>query len=110
MINIIGTRWGGTVQNVTTLIKVAFVAFLAVWLLVAIETQEVHLERLWPTALGAGLLAGIGGAVSGIMWAYDGWANLPIVAEEVRNPARALPPALITGLILLIVLYVEART
>jgi basic amino acid/polyamine antiporter, APA family len=108
-INIIGTRWGGAVQNVTTLIKAAFVAFLAVLPFVAIETQDVHLERLWPTALGAGLLAGIGGAVSGIMWAYDGWANLPVVAEEVRNPARNVPRALITGLILLIVLYVGAN-
>ena len=43
------------------------------------------------------------------MWAYDGWANLPIVAEEVRNPARNVPRALIVGIILLIVLYTGAN-
>ena len=90
-INIVGTRWGGVVQNVTTIIKGAFVAFLAILPFVAIEERSVHLDRLWPATLSAGLLAGIGSAVSGIMWAYDGWAQLPVVAEEVREPARNVP-------------------
>ena len=108
-VNVVGTRWGGTVQNVTTLIKAAFVIFLALLPFVAVESQAVDLGPLFPRAVSAGLLAGIGSAVSGIMWAYDGWANLPIVAEEVRNPARNVPRALIVGIILLIVLYTGAN-
>jgi APA family basic amino acid/polyamine antiporter len=108
-INIVGTRWGGAVQNVTTVIKGAFVAFLALLPFIAIGSQPVRIDELWPTALGAGLLAGIGSAVSGIMWAYDGWANLPMVAEEVRDPCRNVPRALIAGAVLLIVLYTGAN-
>lgn len=108
-INIVGTRWGGAVQNLTTVIKGAFVVFLAVLPFVALESNAVDLGRLFPHAMSAGLLAGIGSAVSGIMWAYDGWANLPIVAEEVREPARNVPRALILGILLLIVLYTGAN-
>ena len=61
-INIIGTRWE-RVQNVTTLIKVAFVAFLALFPFVAFGSHDVSLEKLWPTAASAGLLVGIGSAV-----------------------------------------------
>ncbi len=96
-------------QNVTTLIKVAFVAFLALFPFVAFGSHDVSLEKLWPTAASAGLLVGIGSAVSGIMWAYDGWANLPIVAEEVRDPGRNVPRALVLGVLLLIVLYAGAN-
>ena len=108
-VNVVGTRWGGAVQNATTLIKCAFVAFLGLLPFIAFEKQTVELGDLWPTAFDAGLLAGIGGAVSGIMWAYDGWANLPIVAEEVHQPARNVPRALIGGIMLLIVLYAGAN-
>jgi len=108
-INIVGTAWGGLVQNITTVIKGAFVAFLAILPFVAYESHDVQLDRLWPSAMSAGLLAGIGGAVSGIMWAYDGWANLPIVAEEIHNPSRNVPRALVTGMLLLILLYVGAN-
>jgi amino acid transporter len=108
-INIVGTRWGGAVQNVTTVIKCAFVAVLAILPFVAAESQSVRLERLWPATLSAGLLAGIGSAISGIMWAYDGWAQLPVVAEEVRDPARNIPRALVAGVVLVIVLYSGAN-
>ena len=108
-VNIVGTRWGGMVQNITTLIKGAFVAFLAVLPFVAYNAHEVQLDRLWPATIDAGLLAGVGGAISGIMWAYDGWANLPVIAEEVHNPVRNVPRALIIGMLLLIVLYVGAN-
>jgi len=109
VVNIIGTRWGGFVQNITTVIKAAFVAFLAVLPFVAIGSQSVDMSPLWPDAVRVGLLIGIGKALSGIMWAYDGWAQLPVIAEEVRNPERNVPKALLIGLTLLIVLYTSAN-
>lgn len=108
-VNIVGTWWGGIVQNVTSVIKVAFVAFLAVLPFVALRSDAIDINRLWPQTIDAGLLAGIGSAISGVMWAYDGWAQLPVVAEEIRNPARNVPRALIAGLLLLIALYVGAN-
>jgi APA family basic amino acid/polyamine antiporter len=43
------------------------------------------------------------------MWAYDGWGNVTVIAEEVRNPERYVPVALITGVLILIALYAGAN-
>ena len=43
------------------------------------------------------------------MWAYDGWGNLTVVAEEVRNPQRNVPKALVIGVLILVALYTGAN-
>lgn len=48
---------------------------------------------------------GFGAAVVGALWSYNGWADLSFVAEEVREPGRTLPRALIGGSALIIGLF-----
>jgi basic amino acid/polyamine antiporter, APA family len=108
-INILGTRWGGGLQNIATIIKVAFVVFLAVLPFVAIGSEPFELGALWPGRVDHGLVVGIGTALAAIMWAYDGWGNVTVIAEEVRNPERSIPFALITGVLILIALYTGAN-
>ena len=108
-INILGAKWGGAVQTVTTAIKVLFVAFLAVLPFLALRDVDLSNTPLWPTESSWQLLTGIGGALALIMFAYDGWGNVTVVAEEIRNPQRNLPLALGGGVLLLIVLYTGAN-
>ena len=54
-------------------------------------------------------MIGIGTALAAIMWAYDGWGNVTVVAEEVHDPQRNVPLALIVGVMILIVLYTGAN-
>ncbi len=108
-INIMGTRWGGGLLNVATVIKAAFVAFLALLPLIAIRSEPFDLGTLWPTSIDQGLVVGIGTATAAIMWAYDGWGNVTVVAEEVHNAQRNVPRALVTGVLLLIALYTGAN-
>jgi APA family basic amino acid/polyamine antiporter len=108
-INILGTRFGGAIQNVATLIKAGFVAFLAALPFIALRSEPLELGELWPTRVDQGLVLGIGTALAAIMWAYDGWGNVTVVAEEVRNPQRNVPVALIVGVVILIVLYTGAN-
>src|SRR5262249_9753237 len=44
-------------------------------------------------------------ALLAVLWAYHGWMNIAPVAEEVKNPQRNIPLALLTGVGVLIVLY-----
>lgn len=37
-------------------------------------------------------------AIVAALWAYEGWSNLNTVAEEIKNPKRNLPLALIIGI------------
>ena len=43
------------------------------------------------------------------MWAYDGWGNVTVLAEEVRQPERTVPRALIAGVMLVTLLYFGAN-
>lgn len=51
-------------------------------------------------------IAGFGAAMLGALWGYDGWNNLTLVAGEVKNPQRNIPRALISGMLVIITLYV----
>ena len=51
-------------------------------------------------------ISGFAAAIVGALWSYNGWAMITMVAEEVDDPAKTLPRALIGGSTLLIALYV----
>jgi APA family basic amino acid/polyamine antiporter len=106
-LNIAGVAWGGRMQNLTTIIKVGFILALVFLPLVAVggeSTTTVVVEESPVSSVS--IWAGIGAALSAIMWTYDGWGNLTVVAEEVKSPERAVPIALAGGLLIVIVLYV----
>ena len=109
VISILRTVWAGAVQNVATIIKAGFVAFLAVLPFIALRNETVEIGPLWPQTYGGGTVLGIGAAVAAIMWAYDGWGNVTVVAEEIHNPQRNLPWGLVSGVVILIALYAGAN-
>ena len=45
-------------------------------------------------------------AMVSVLWAYDGWTNVTPLAEEIREPGRNVPRALILGMAVLIAAYV----
>lgn len=110
-VNIAGVRWGGAVQLWLTIIKVATVIGLAVLPLLAsllpsssAVARTENWQPLWPPA-GQLSVAKFGVALVGVLWAYHGWMNAAFVAEEVKNPRRDLPIALVGGTSLVVVLY-----
>ena len=108
-VNTAGTHWGGRMQTLMTTIKVGFVALLAVLPFIAIGEGPGVRNVWWPEHFEPAMWAGIGSALAAIMWAYDGWGNVTVVAEEIRNPERNVPRALIGGVMLLVVLYFGAN-
>jgi amino acid transporter len=44
-------------------------------------------------------------AMVGVLWAYDGWSNVTPLAEEIRDPGRNIPFALLVGMAVLIAVY-----
>lgn len=51
-------------------------------------------------------IAGFGAAIIAALWSYSGAVVIIMVAEEVRNPARTLPRALVSSVLILTGLYV----
>ena len=62
-----------------------------------------HFAQRYPDATGG--IAGFFAALAAALWAYDGWSDLNMVGEEVRDPERNIPLALIGGLLVIGALY-----
>ena len=45
-------------------------------------------------------------ALQGVVFAYDGWVGIAYFSEEVENPGRAIPRALVGGVLSVVALYV----
>lgn len=108
-INYFSTRWGATVQNITTVIKVSFLVGIICLPLLMGKTDTAHLEPIWPSAGSSGLLNGLGVAMIAVLWPYDGWINIGPVAEEIRDPQRNVPRGLALGMLIVIFVYVGAN-
>jgi len=108
-VNLAGTLWGGRVQNVMTTVKVAFIALLAALPWLALRGSGVAWTSPWPATIDDDLFGRIGVALAAIMWAYDGWGNVTVLAEELRDPQRTIPRALVGGVLLVTLLYLGAN-
>lgn len=110
--NILGVLWGARLQALTTVIKCGLVLTIALlpWLMSLSGQTSIRLGVLsevvspeQPTLsrqFAAVLLA--------VMWAFNGWEGVVPIAEEVKNPGRNLPLALLGGIGLLGLLYMGA--
>jgi amino acid transporter len=68
------------------------------------EPRIENLDPWWPSWSDFHL-SGFISALLGVLWAYHGWMNIAPVAEELKNPQRNIPLALLIGVGTLIALY-----
>ncbi|MBI4354096.1 MAG: amino acid permease [Candidatus Omnitrophica bacterium] len=105
-VNVFGVRWGTLVQNVFTVIKIAALASLILaGVMISASGQSVSPVWTMPPFTGSTLQA-LGVAFVFVLWTFGGWTEAAYVAEEVREPTRNLPRAIIGGLLLTTCLYV----
>jgi APA family basic amino acid/polyamine antiporter len=107
-VNVRGTRQGARVQNLSTGLKVAAILVMSVALLARGRGFAAGAPA-WPAEVSGGLLSGIGLAMIGVLWAYEGWQYATFSAGEARDPQRTFPRALIVGTATLIAVYVLAN-
>lgn len=105
LVNAAGVKLGAHVQNITTIIKMAFLAALIVlpWLLGKADVDNA--TPVLPEQVDLPLWRALGVAMIAVFWPYDGWINIGPVAEEIKDPQRNVPIALIVGLTIVTTLY-----
>jgi APA family basic amino acid/polyamine antiporter len=104
-IHLFGLRVEEIFQNWSTFLKVALIlGFIATGFFVA---HPQHLEVV-PGASGIAKLISGPFAVSlvYVMYSYSGWNAASYITEEVQNPAKNLPWALLLGTIIVTLFYV----
>jgi APA family basic amino acid/polyamine antiporter len=106
IVNVLGTRWGGALQVVGTILKVGALLAMIVAPFVLGRVDIRNWSPAWPSAFDGKTYQHFLVAMVAVLWAYDGWVNTSNLAEEVRDPRRTLPRALIGGMFILIAVYV----
>lgn len=93
--NIVGTRIGAAIVNMSSSAKfVALVGLAAVALLLggAHGGSTTHFVTSAPVTTSA-----FGLALVSVLWAYDGFGDVSFAGGEVKDPQRTLPRAIIGG-------------
>ncbi|MGH7458139.1 MAG: APC family permease [Longimicrobiaceae bacterium] len=108
-INVRGTREGATVQNWTTIFKVGAIVLMSAALLAMGRDFAPDSAGPWPETLSLPLLSGVGLAMIGVLWAYEGWQYVTFSAGETIDPQRTFPRGIVIGTAALIGIYLLAN-
>ncbi|XP_061881257.1 b(0,+)-type amino acid transporter 1 isoform X2 [Entelurus aequoreus] len=104
-INCLSVKLASYVQNFFTAAKLLIiVVIVGAGIVLLAQGNTETLSNAFdnkPVSVGA-----IGLAFYNGLWAYDGWSQLNFITEELKNPFRNLPLAIIIGIPLVAVCYV----
>ncbi|KAJ0056306.1 hypothetical protein NL108_004598, partial [Boleophthalmus pectinirostris] len=105
IVNCLSVKLASYVQNVFTAAKLLIIIVISVagMVLLAQGNTENFSNSFQTASVSFG---SIGLAFYNGLWAYDGWNQLNFITEELKNPYRNLPLAIIIGIPLVTVCYV----
>lgn len=103
VINSIGTKQAGFVQNAATIGKVIPLIIIAIFAFTKGSGDNAILTPM----LGEGLNVGtaLGSVLIAVLFAYDGWMNVTTLAGEMKNPSKDLPKAFMGGIMIIMSIY-----
>lgn len=108
--NVLGVRVGGRIQVAFTIVKVAaLAALIGVGLLLGGGAAVGSAPPMLTGNATGGTLGEFGTAMIVALFAYNGWWYTTFIAEELRDPGRNIPRAIILGLATVLVLYLLAN-
>lgn len=112
LLNALGVRVGATTGNILTILKLAAIAILvgAAFLLTPSHPVPVSavVSPSMPLSAPVGAIAtlvAMGAALVPVLFSFGGWQQTNAVAEELVDPSRTLPRALIIGVLIVAATY-----
>jgi len=113
-INVRGVRVAAVLQTILTSVKVLALGALIVlgltlgWRLGA-AGANFGAAFLPQNGVGLAMLPALGAAMVGALFAMDAWNNVGFAADELHEPSRDLPYAMLLGVLTVTLLYVLAN-
>ena len=109
-VNYVGVKPAAVTQNVFTVLKLAALAALVA---AGLFASRPNLPQPPPssTVLGGGgdVVVALGAALVPVLFAYGGWQQTNFIAEEIIEPERNLPRALVLGVAGVVTVYLLAN-
>jgi basic amino acid/polyamine antiporter, APA family len=107
LINTRGVKLGAGFVRTLTFLKLGLLAFIILW---GVGFQLGDWSNFTPfvarRANSGPLVGALAGGLVGAFFAFGGWWDLGKLAGEVKNPGRALPLALIYGVVIIMIVYI----
>ena len=101
-LNLRGAKLGVAFQSFTMVARVIpLILIIVIGIFMGDNSVDLSLSMEGTRAEGHGIsgaISLIGFATFASLWAYEGWSNLNTVGEEMKNPKRDLPLAIIISL------------
>lgn len=104
-INYVGVKSGSLVQNIFNITKLLPIGLIMIGGFVK-GKQPLNPEIVPVGTSPVKVISMIALGVVATLWAYEGWTNLNVVSEEIENPKRNLPLAIIISIAAVTVIYV----
>lgn len=105
LLNILGVKKAGNVQNALTPLKVGVLIFLVA---VGFFFKKGDWSQATPLFSGLSNLQTLplfGLALISVLWTYEGWNDLCYASGEVKNPQKTLPRTFILSIVSILVIY-----
>ena len=102
--NVLGAHVGAAVSGATTIVKVAALAAIILGAFLLGQGSAANFVEGGPVRAG-----GLARAVASVIFTYDGWIAVSMIAGEVIAPERLMKRIIIAGMLTIVVLYVGAN-
>lgn len=115
LVNIRGAKKGGNISLLFT--SVIILAIMAiVWIAFfggsgSVQTiQSISADFPEEGFTVFGFISAMVLSMRAAFWGYEGWIALGFIGEEIKDPGKNLPKALITGILIVILVYLAVNT
>jgi APA family basic amino acid/polyamine antiporter len=104
--NLMGAQFGAWIGNVFTAIKIGALLLLMIVSLFLVHGSFGHLAAAKEARVDWGKL---GQASASVIWAYDGWVAVSMIAGEVVAAEKLMKRIIIAGMLVIVGLYLGAN-
>ncbi len=112
LINCLGVTFGAVTQNVFTVLKLAAIGMVVVAGLLSFGNPPppcIDCAALAAPVGSGAMIGAVGAALVPVLFSYGGWQQTNFIAEEIIEPERNLPRALVLGVVVVVLVYVLAN-
>lgn len=103
-LNVIRAKFGEMFSNIFTGLKIVGILIIIACGFIYGSTSHSFSTASAVTA-GKGTLSSFGVALVGVLFSYGGWQHASFLAGETKNPKRNVPIAMVTGALVVILIY-----
>ncbi len=98
-------RHSSSLQNISTIVKVVFIVSLIFigFLITGNDNSAIDFSRSWKTEI---LKPGFAVSMVYVSFAYTGWNAAAYIVDEIENPVKNLPKALIGSTLFVALVYI----